>query len=81
MRVVDITDPDDERVFLSRYMAMVALVLRSFHRAGYQVHLIVTGVSGGGIFAVYPHRRYQPAKVRVFMDFLSNWFRKRDQQS
>lgn len=44
-------DPDDERVFLSRYMAMLALVLRSFHRAGYQVHLIVTGVSGGGIFA------------------------------
>lgn len=31
-----------------------------------------------GIYAVYPHRRYLPAKVRTFVDFLSNWFRKRD---
>lgn len=31
--------------------------------------------SGGGIFAVYPHRRYLPAKVRVFVDFLVQWFR------
>ena len=29
-----------------------------------------------GIYAVYPHRRYLPAKVRTFVDFLSNWFRK-----
>ena len=29
-----------------------------------------------GIYAVYPHRRYLPAKVRVFVDFLSNWFRR-----
>jgi len=35
--------------------------------------------TGGSIFAVYPHRRYQPAKVRVFMDFLSVWFKKREQ--
>jgi DNA-binding transcriptional LysR family regulator len=33
---------------------------------------------GGGIFAVYPHRRYLPAKVRVFVDFLVQWFRQRD---
>ncbi|RST85537.1 LysR family transcriptional regulator [Aquibium carbonis] len=33
--------------------------------------------SGGGIFAVYPHRRYLPAKVRVFVDFLVQWFRDR----
>lgn len=33
--------------------------------------------SGGGIFAVYPHRRYLPAKVRVFVDFLVQWFRER----
>jgi DNA-binding transcriptional LysR family regulator len=32
---------------------------------------------GGGIFAVYPHRRYLPAKVRVFVDFLVHWFRSR----
>jgi DNA-binding transcriptional LysR family regulator len=28
-----------------------------------------------GIYAVYPHRRYLPAKVRVFVDFLVQWFR------
>ena len=31
--------------------------------------------SGGGIFAVYPHRRYLPAKVRVFVDYLVEWFK------
>lgn len=29
----------------------------------------------GGIFAVYPHRRYLPAKVRVFVDFMVQWFK------
>lgn len=29
-----------------------------------------------GIYAVYPHRRYLPAKVRVFVDYLHNWFRR-----
>lgn len=33
---------------------------------------------GGGIFAVYPHRRYLPAKVRVFVDFLAQWFKARE---
>jgi DNA-binding transcriptional LysR family regulator len=33
---------------------------------------------GGGIFAVYPHRRYLPAKIRVFVDFLVQWFRQHD---
>ncbi len=28
-----------------------------------------------GIYAVYPHRRYLPAKVRVFVDYLAKWFR------
>ncbi len=28
-----------------------------------------------GIFAVYPHRRYLPAKVRVLVDFLAQWFK------
>jgi DNA-binding transcriptional LysR family regulator len=35
--------------------------------------------SGGGIFAVYPHRRYLPAKVRVFVDYLVQWFKSRAQ--
>ncbi|WP_454746998.1 LysR family transcriptional regulator [Ciceribacter selenitireducens] len=30
-----------------------------------------------GIYAVYPHRRYLPAKVRVFVDYLHGWFRQR----
>lgn len=32
-------------------------------------------VPGGGIFAVYPHRRYQPARVRLFIDYLGKWFK------
>lgn len=28
-----------------------------------------------GIFAVYPHRRYLPAKVRAFVDYLAIWFK------
>ena len=31
--------------------------------------------SGGGIYAVYPHRRHMPAKVRVFVDFMAKWFK------
>jgi DNA-binding transcriptional LysR family regulator len=30
---------------------------------------------GGGIYAVYPHRRYLPAKVRALVDFLARWFK------
>ncbi|MCO6392920.1 LysR family transcriptional regulator [Aliihoeflea aestuarii] len=33
---------------------------------------------GGGIFAVYPHRRYLPAKIRVFVDFLARWFKEHE---
>ncbi|MEN0000182.1 MAG: LysR family transcriptional regulator [Pseudomonadota bacterium] len=29
-----------------------------------------------GIYAVYPHRRYLPSKVRALVDFLNNWFKK-----
>lgn len=32
----------------------------------------------GGIFAVYPHRRYLPAKIRVFVDFLAQWFKENE---
>jgi DNA-binding transcriptional LysR family regulator len=35
-------------------------------------------LNGGGIFAVYPHRRYLPAKVRVFVDYLVQWFKARE---
>lgn len=29
-----------------------------------------------GIYAIYPHRRYLPAKVRALVDFLADWFKK-----
>jgi DNA-binding transcriptional LysR family regulator len=35
-------------------------------------------LTGAGIFAVYPHRRYLPAKVRVFVDYLVQWFKARE---
>lgn len=44
-------DPADERVVLSEYMTHLALTLRELHRRGHEVHVIVTGVAGGGIFA------------------------------
>lgn len=28
-----------------------------------------------GIYAIYPHRRYLPAKVRAFVDYLTAWFK------
>ncbi|MGH6762446.1 MAG: LysR family transcriptional regulator [Phyllobacterium sp.] len=31
--------------------------------------------SDAGIYAVYPHRRYLPAKVRVLVDYLAKWFK------
>lgn len=33
-----------------------------------------------GIFAVYPHRRYLPAKVRALVDFLADWFKERSRR-
>lgn len=30
-----------------------------------------------GIYAIYPHRRYLPTKVRTLVDFLHSWFRRR----
>lgn len=38
-------------------------------------------LADGGIFAVYPHRRYLPAKVRVLVDFLAQWFKSRNGES
>jgi DNA-binding transcriptional LysR family regulator len=30
---------------------------------------------GGGIYVVYPHRRYLPAKIRIFVDYLASWMK------
>lgn len=35
---------------------------------------------GSGIYIVYPHRRYLPAKVRAMVTFLAQWFRERNQE-
>ena len=45
-------------------------------RSGKLVSLLDNWIpSGGGIYAVYPHRRHVPGKVRVFVDFLAKWFK------
>lgn len=44
-------DPADERVVLSEYLVHLALTLRWLHRRGNDIHVIVTGIAGGGIFA------------------------------
>lgn len=31
-----------------------------------------------GIYAVFPHRRHMPTRVRLFVDYLANWFKKCD---
>jgi hypothetical protein len=41
----------DERVILSEYLAALALQIRLLHHSGIETTLMVTGVSGGGIFA------------------------------
>ena len=33
---------------------------------------------GGGVYAVYPHRRYLPAKIRVLVDYLVRGFKARE---
>jgi DNA-binding transcriptional LysR family regulator len=36
--------------------------------------------TGGGIFVIYPHRRYLPAKIRVFVDYLARWMKNHDRE-
>jgi len=46
-------------------------------RSGLLVSLLEDRMpSDGGIYAVYPHRRHVPGKVRAFVDFLHEWFKK-----
>lgn len=48
-------------------------------RSGELVKLLDdTTAIDAAIYAVYPHRRYLPAKVRAFVDFLVDWFRNED---
>lgn len=59
-------------------IAMVPdFIARPFIQSGELVTLFDEYISKDrGIYAVYPHRRYLPAKVRSFVDYLSAWFRK-----
>lgn len=44
--------------------------------AGRLVPLLDEFASGdAGIYAIYPHRRYLPAKVRALVDYLATWFK------
>lgn len=45
------TQAADEKVVLSEYFACLALQIRLLHHRGVEVRLIVTGVTGGGVFA------------------------------
>jgi len=58
-------------------VAMVPDFIGKCHRdAGKLVTILGDYVpSDRGIYAIYPHRRYLPAKVRAFVDFLHAWFR------
>lgn len=59
-------------------IAMVPdFIARPFIQSGELVTLFDDYISKDrGIYAVYPHRRYLPAKVRSVVDYLSAWFRK-----
>lgn len=52
-------------------------IARPYLDSGELVSLFDTYLrSDRGIYAVYPHRRYLPAKVRALVDFLYGWFRR-----
>ncbi len=52
-------------------------VARQHIDTGELVPILVDYVgNNGGIYAIYPHKRYLPAKVRTFVDYLADWFRK-----
>ena len=52
------------------------LVVRDDYASGKLIRLFPQFMPNRrGIFAVYPHRRHQPARVRTLVDFLSSWMR------
>lgn len=54
-----------------------AFITRSYIDSGALIPLLEDfRPTDRGIYAIYPHRRYLPAKVRTLVDFLSNWFRR-----
>ncbi len=58
------------------FAALPDFIAHSYLRSGALVSLFDEYVpEDRGIYAVYPHRRYLPAKVRSLVDYLYNWFR------
>ena len=54
-------------------------VVREDIAAGRQVTVLDSYMpQDAGIYAVFPHRRHLPMRVRLFVDFLATWFRKCD---
>ncbi|BDA86055.1 LysR family transcriptional regulator [Aureimonas sp. SA4125] len=54
-------------------------VVRADIAAGRLVTVLETFMpQEAGIYAVFPHRRHLPLRVRLFVDFLAVWFRKCD---
>jgi DNA-binding transcriptional LysR family regulator len=61
------------------YALLPDFIAASDIAAGRLVAVLADRISrGGGIYVVYPHRRYLPAKVRVLVDFLVQWFKTRE---
>lgn len=59
------------------FAALPDFVAHSYLQSGALISLFDDYVpEDRGIYAVYPHRRYLPAKVRSLVDYLYNWFRK-----
>ncbi|KQT85929.1 LysR family transcriptional regulator [Aurantimonas sp. Leaf443] len=54
-----------------------SFVVRADLEAGRLVTVLEEFMPGeAGIYAVFPHRRHLPARVRLFVDFLAAWFRR-----
>ncbi|MCQ0987371.1 LysR family transcriptional regulator [Jiella marina] len=53
-----------------------AFVVRDELKSGQLVTVLDEYMSSeAGIYAVFPHRRHLPTRVRVFVDFLAEWFK------
>jgi len=88
---VTVTGPIEVNSPLSARLAVLAnlgfgmspdFIVREDLKEGRLVQVLAEAMpTEAGIYAVYPHRRYLPAKVRAFVDFLADWFKAYEQRS
>ncbi|WP_193174862.1 LysR family transcriptional regulator [Oricola nitratireducens] len=88
MTVVSVSGPIEVNSPLSARHAVLAhlgfslspdFIVRKDIESGALVEVLPGSMaSEAGIYAVYPHRRYLPAKVRALVDFLAEWFKSYD---